>query len=97
MSNNYTKAKDYLTACFQSKGFEPFFIVSKTALLRILDVMGSQTFDRELANELFEHIPTNYKGLVKIEDFIDLVIQADIALNEKINKANQFLKNQIQE
>ncbi|CAD8191973.1 unnamed protein product [Paramecium pentaurelia] len=97
MSNKQQQAKDYLTACFQCKGFEPFFIVTKTSLLRILDNMAQQQFDRELANELFERCPTNYKGLVKIEDFIEIIIQADIVLNEKINKANEFIVKQTEE
>lgn len=42
--------------------------------------------------ELFEQCEIDFKGFLKIDNFIDVVIRADSALNEKINNANIFIQ-----
>ena len=52
-----------------------------------LDIKSKKKFDREIAEELYEHMDKDHNGKVTIREFIRVFVEADDVLNKKMISA----------
>jgi len=72
-----------LTNIFKNEGYTLDALVTEEELLNILDTMGKEPFNREIASQLFEKIPKNPRSSAKnfvLQDFVDTHIKAEYLL-----------------
>ena len=66
---------------------DPNRAISKPELFAFLDRMnGGIQYDRDIRNQIFERMDKNINGEVTINDFINVFIQAEEILKDKINR-----------
>jgi len=63
--------------------------ISREELFMYLDRKAEREFDRNIANEIFEHMDKNHDGTITVDEFIRVYLEADEILRKKIETAKQ--------
>ena len=59
--------------------------ISKSELYMYLDEKnGGYTYDREIADQIFNKMDKNIDGFVTIDEFVNVFMEAEDVLNDKI-------------
>ena len=68
-----------LTNIFKNEGYMLDALVTQEELLNILDTMGKEPFNREIASQLLEKVPKKAKNFV-LQEFVETHIKAEYLL-----------------
>ncbi|KAM3136477.1 hypothetical protein pb186bvf_011435 [Paramecium bursaria] len=97
MSLDFTPQLSTILASFSRVSLVQQQYYTSDQLFTALDKLLGRQFDREVAQQLFEQCQTNQKRQVILEDFCQVVLEADKILKKKITSTLDFNKQYEQE
>ncbi len=79
--------KEQLLNQFADMNVDPNKWISRAELYMYLDKRnGGSPYDRDIGNQIFERMDKNINGEVTVNDFIDIFMQAEEILKDKIQR-----------
>ncbi|CAD8132177.1 unnamed protein product [Paramecium octaurelia] len=92
MSLQYSPTISSILNSFQRTGLSQGQAYQMEQLFSALDKLTGQLYDRDVAQQLFEQCSPNQRGQVQLEDFAQVIIEADKVLKKKINQTEQQIQ-----
>ncbi|CAK84844.1 unnamed protein product (macronuclear) [Paramecium tetraurelia] len=92
MSLQYSPTVSSILNGFQRTGLSQGQAYQMEQLFSALDKLTGQLYDRDVAQQLFEQCSPNQRGQVQLEDFAQVIIEADKVLKKKINQTEQQIQ-----
>ncbi|CAD8140848.1 unnamed protein product [Paramecium pentaurelia] len=92
MSLQYSPTINSILNGFQRTGLSQGQAYQKEQLFSALDKLTGQLYDRDVAQQLFEQCQPNQRGQVQLEDFAQVIIEADKVLKKKLNQTEQQIQ-----
>ncbi|CAD8055299.1 unnamed protein product [Paramecium sonneborni] len=92
MSLQYSPTINAILSGFQRTGLSQGQAYQREQLFSALDKLSGQLYDRDVAQQLFEQCQPNQRGQVQLEDFAQVIMEADKVLKKKINQTEQQIQ-----
>lgn len=89
MSLQFTPTLINIMTAFQKQGLATNSYYSRDQLNMALDRMAGREFDRAVSEQLYEQCQVNYKQQILLEDFGQVLMEADKILKRKINQTDE--------
>ncbi|CAD8057689.1 unnamed protein product [Paramecium sonneborni] len=92
MSLQFSPTINAILSGFQRTGLSQGQAYQKEQFFSALDKLSGQLYDRDVAQQLFEQCQPNQRGQVQLEDFAQVIMEADKVLKKKINQTEQQIQ-----